>query len=391
MNEKNEIDNQEKQFTECSTLASDRRFRKLVENLMIGIIVHDNNKKIIFSNQEASNIIGSSIEDMQGKDAGDPSWSLIREDGSMIPLAEYPVNQVCTSKKILQSQVIGVRRPDRDSPIWVLCSAFPEFSDDGRLCQVVVNFTNITARLQLEKELAISKAVAEKALREKSRFLDIAIHELRTPVTSFSLIIQLAEKHLAKGYPVEANTIERLRLQAERITRLVLDLLDVSRLERGTLTLQLELKDISSLIIECIDDFKIREPKHPIIFLKPEGVITDVKIDSLRIYQVLTNFLDNAIKYTPENSPIEIKLEFISKIVRVSISDYGPGIADEEQKLLFLPFTRGAKTEKSSGLGLGLFICHEIIKLHGGKVGVKSKLGVGSTFFFELSLEGGPL
>ena len=219
----------------------------------------------------------------------------------------------------------------------------------------------------------------------KSRFLDIAAHELRTPVTSFSLIVQLAQKQLAKGNPVEAYTLMRLRSQAERISRLVVDLLDVSRLERGAIKLQIELKNIVEVVSEIINDYKLLRPTRNILFVKPEETI-QLQFDPVRIMQVLSNLIDNACKYTPDETDILISVTKRPEHVRVSVLDSGPGIPDLQKESLFTPFTRGSieLTGRSGGLGLGLYVSRMIIELHGGKIGVETKIDSGSIFYFDL-------
>ncbi|NBT59735.1 ATP-binding protein, partial [bacterium] len=98
----------------------------------------------------------------------------------------------------------------------------------------------------------------------------------------------------------------------------------------------------------------------------------------------ISNLLDNALKYSPENSPVELQLEDEPTLVRFSVRDHGPGLGQDTQRKLFLAFERANTDARASGLGLGLFICRGIVNLHGGNIGVKSKLGSGSTFYFEL-------
>lgn len=243
---------------------------------------------------------------------------------------------------------------------------------------------DVTERKQAQSALIAAKELAEKAAALKSQFLDIAAHELRTPVTAFTIFLQIAQKQLEKGHPIELSTIVRIRSQADRLSRLVVSLLDVSRLERG-MTLALELTDMVKMISGCIEDMSLRAPKREIIFSKPNETIS-ISIDPLRIYQVVSNLLDNALKYTPENTPIEIAIESSPESVKVFVTDHGPGIAEEQLSALFEPFTRGKNDEviRSVGMGLGLYISRVIIELHGGKIWVTSKIGVGTTFTFEL-------
>lgn len=243
----------------------------------------------------------------------------------------------------------------------------------------------LTERKRAEAELVAAKESAEKAASLKSRFLDIAAHELRTPITVFSIMLELAQKQLKKGQPIDISTLDRLQWQAKRLSHLVVDLLDVSRLERGVVTLHQIRTNMILLISACLEGFIVQAPKRSIIFTKPQQPI-ELNIDPVRINQVLSNLLDNALKYTSEGSPIEVRAESSPDLVRVSVIDHGVGIKKDQQAELFKPFTRGSsdREERTSGLGLGLFVCRGIIELHGGTIGVVSEAGVGSTFYFEL-------
>ncbi len=252
---------------------------------------------------------------------------------------------------------------------------------------------DITQSKQVAVALLAAKESAENNARIKSRFLDIAAHELRTPLTAASLLLQLTQMKLTQGCPVQVATLMRLSAQLSQLSHLVVDLLDVSRLERGVLPLTRKPTDLIALVSECLDNFSLQAPNQPIEFKKPEYKI-ELNIDPVRICQVVSNLIDNSIKYSPENMPIEVVIKKTKTIksqkplesVRISVIDRGPGISEKHQATLFKPFARGAadSVTGSSGLGLGLFICNEIITLHGGTIGVKSKLGAGATFFFEL-------
>ncbi|OFY98598.1 MAG: hypothetical protein A2070_14790 [Bdellovibrionales bacterium GWC1_52_8] len=266
---------------------------------------------------------------------------------------------------------------------WFSVAAFSQRSG-----QLAALFTDISARKQLLLGLSKEKAAAENTSRLKSRFLDIAAHELRTPVTAFSLLLQITEKQLQKGIPVESETIARLRRQTDRLSSLVIDLLDVSRLERG-LTLKKQFGDIVPLISECLDIFRLQAPSRSMTFHHP-GHAVEANFDRERVFQVLSNIIDNAIKYTPSGSRIDIELEEATDRIRVLIKDRGPGISQSKLHAVFGAFERGSTDteERAGGLGLGLFICKRIMELHGGKIGVTSQAGSGSTFYFDLPRNG---
>ena len=224
---------------------------------------------------------------------------------------------------------------------------------------------------------------AENLAERKTKFLDIAAHELRTPITIISLMLQNAEKQTIRGQPLAVDVLARLKAPVDRLTRLVIDLLDMSRLERKLLVLLPIKTDIVSLIIECVEEFRIQIQNRKIIFNRPSHPL-EVNIDPVRIHQVLTNLLDNAIKYTSDT--IEVTLEVRTNAIRVSVIDHGIGIPKDQQAMLFKAVSRGSSdaTSRASGLGLGLSICRGIMELHIGTIGFVSEEGIGSTFHFEL-------
>lgn len=242
---------------------------------------------------------------------------------------------------------------------------------------------DITDKVNLSKAQMAQKA-SEETLRRKIKFLDIAAHELRTPITSLSLLIQIAQKKKDQNLPLNFDLLSRLKGPADRLSRLVTDLLEMSRLERGLLSLIPANEDVVALVNKCVEDFRIQVPNRKIIF-EGKGRVILVEMDSLRINQVLSNLLDNAIKYA-EESDIEILIEDKTDSARITVRDYGPGIPKEQQASLFTAFSRGSSdsTIKTSGLGLGLSVSHGIIDLHKGQIGVNSDKKKGCAFYFEL-------
>lgn len=359
---------------------SEERFRFIIEQSPLSIQILDLKGKTIKISKSFEKLWGLSMEDLQ-------NYNMLMDkqlerlglmpyikksfagEAATLPLREY--DAIDTLGKGFKRIVSSVTYPIKDY--------------QGRVCNVVLIHEDVTEKEKAKAAIIEAKEAAENTARLKSHFLDIAAHELRTPITSCSLIVQLAQKQLVKGHSVEESTLARLRTHCERISRLVVDLLDVSRLERNVINLQLEYKNISTLITEQLDDYKLLRPNRKIVFLKPKEQIV-VKCDTVRINQVISNFLDNACKYTPDDSPIEISIETMPTFVRVSVKDQGPGISDDQQITLFTPFTRGSMelTGRSGGLGLGLYVSRMIIELHGGRVGLTSKVGHGSTFYFEI-------
>lgn len=268
------------------------------------------------------------------------------------------------------------------------------------------------AALVIEREHLLyerAKAQAnELALREANRrmdeFLGIAGHELRTPLTVISGNIQIAQRQLKKSIdehatdpgdlPGKLTLIHSLLNRAERQirlqNRLVGDLLDISRIQADKIALKLEPCDLATIVLEAVQEQRFLVPERNIHLQVPSETPVPVVADVDRIGQVITNYLTNAIKYSPTDRPIEVSLAIEGRMVRASVHDEGPGLLPAEQQAIWERFyqVEGIKVQSgsSTGLGLGLHICKTIIEQHQGQVGVQSSPGEGSTFWFTLPL-----
>jgi PAS domain S-box-containing protein len=357
-------------------MASEARYRRIVETAVEGIWVLGADMATTFVNARMADLLGYSVTEMKGLPARDFILDEELEDHQ----------KRMTNREQGVSETFERRLRGKDGRVvWVLVSATPIFDEQHRFQGSFAMLTDITTRKRAEAELIKAKEVAEQAAQTKAQFLDIAAHELRTPVAALSVMIELGKKQMAHGQSLNVAGLDRLLRQTSRLSRLVADLLDVSGLDRGAVTLHRAHLDLASLISTCIEEFRAQTPERTLAFGRPAQPV-EVDADPVRIQQVLSNLIDNAIKYTPENLPIEVTVEPSAGRVRVSVIDHGAGITREQQAELFKPFARGssAREEQASGLGLGLFVSDGIVRLHGGAIGVMSEPGVGSTFYFEL-------
>lgn len=260
-------------------------------------------------------------------------------------------------------------------------------------------------RLQREAEAALlvvqELAVTLQAQRgEMESFLAITSHELKTPLTSIKLALQLALKRLRNRQAASENlesTLEELvphlshtEHDVERLTQLVNDLLDVSRIQEGLLKLRLAPANLVGIVSEAVEEQRQIAPTRKMQLSVPAAPPAPVLVDAARIKQVVTNYLTNALKYSPAESLVEIGLEGTNQQARVWVHDEGPGIPPEEQQRVWQRFYRVKGIEVLSGtgigLGVGLYLSRKIIEAHHGQVGVDSVPGVGSTFWFTLPL-----
>ncbi|GCE17312.1 PAS domain S-box protein [Dictyobacter kobayashii] len=252
--------------------------------------------------------------------------------------------------------------------LWFLLQVTPLKGDGGG---VVVAHVDITERKRVE-------------LR-KDDFISMAAHELKTPLTSMKLFVQGLSKRFEKeGQRDVTVPLQRVDAQIEKLTRLVKELLDVSRIYAGKLLIEQQPFVIAELEAEVVNTFRMITPDRTITF---QGDTSAVVVgDRDRVSQVLTNLLTNAVKYSPDGSPIMVAVKEQADHVTISVQDFGIGIEPRYHARLFDRFYQVTEPNVQTypGLGVGLYICQQIITQLGGKIWVESVQGEGSTFSFSL-------
>ncbi|MEO6948152.1 MAG: hybrid sensor histidine kinase/response regulator [Ginsengibacter sp.] len=240
--------------------------------------------------------------------------------------------------------------------------------------------------IEMKTELLKEIEYRKDAERKKDEFISIASHELKTPLTSVKGYLQLLKRNIERGNTESINhQLSKAQNQVEKLNELVSDLLDLSKIESGELKFNKKYFSLDKLLDECIEN--IQQANTNFIIQKSGKAGIDIFGDEMRIEQVVVNFLTNAIKYSPESNKIEIKVVADSKKVYVGVKDYGIGMTEEHFKNVFNKYYRVEETSlRFQGFGMGLFICRQIIERHGGEIGVKSKPGVGSEFYFYLPI-----
>jgi signal transduction histidine kinase len=224
-----------------------------------------------------------------------------------------------------------------------------------------------------------------KALNDKKdEFIGLASHELKTPLASINGYLQILDRQIKDEGP--KRFLGKALNQVSRITSLVNDLLDVSKIEAGKLQLISAEFDLWHIINESIELIQHSQSSHAITF-ESNVEQCHVKGDAQRIEQVVVNLLSNAIKYAPKSNRVEVALQCTEENITVSVKDFGSGIAKDKLKNIFTRFYRIDEASPNiSGLGIGLYLAHEIITRHNGQIWAESELGKGSTFYFSLPL-----
>lgn len=236
-----------------------------------------------------------------------------------------------------------------------------------------------------ERMLGATSEITQQKLidQEKSDFLSMASHELKTPITSLNMFVDLLSSQQVIQKPEKTEyLVNKIKDQTSRLMDLTNDLLDVSRIETGKLKLNKKKFNLTELVIETVEGLQATT-NHKLVVKGDKKIF--VVGDRYRIFQVLINLITNAIKYSPENKRITITITQKDKII-ISVKDSGIGIAKDKQKRIFERLYQVTDpTEKTyPGLGLGLYISKEILERHNGEIWVKSDKGKGSTFYFSL-------
>jgi len=253
---------------------------------------------------------------------------------------------------------------------------------------------------QLAEDLAHRAALAidnarlygdvQAAVRLRDEFLSVAAHELRTPITSLLGYSQVVQRRAARNPALDERTrhgLQVIEAQAERLARLVTSLLEVSRLETGYFHVHLAPLDLGALVRRISGEVQPTLDGYTLELAYPQQPVM-IAGDALRLEQVLQNLIQNAVKYSPDGGPIMVSLEVRDTHAVLAVTDHGSGIPAAAVPHLFQRFFRAATTAQAhtAGMGIGLYVVHEIVVRHGGSVEVTSEEGYGSTFTVQLPL-----
>ncbi|SEM31719.1 PAS domain S-box-containing protein [Chryseobacterium taichungense] len=255
-----------------------------------------------------------------------------------------------------------------DSVKWIRLHGNVHYDGEGNVKKLLGTVMDITALKQIQQQ--------------KDDFISIASHELKTPLTSLKASLQLLERMKTTPTALLPRLIDQSNRSMEKISELVEELLNVTRINEGKVMLNKKKFDLAHLVEECCSHV-IHLGTHELVVEGERNL--EIMADENRIQQVIINFINNAIKYAPQSRQIFLAIEHISDSVKVSVRDTGPGIPADKLPYLFERYYRvDPKGIQASGLGLGLYISADIIERHGGKIGVESVEGKGSTFWFTL-------
>ena len=375
------IDITERRSLEQQLQYSEQKLRSLVEANILGVIVADLDGRIYESNDCFAQTLGYSTDELLAETF---HWSQL-----IPPESHEALGQIMTT--LLST------------------GALPPFEweylrKDGSRVPILAMATLLDQERRLALGVALDISAQKAAERRKQEFLRMVSHELRTPLTAILGLIELALLHIERrptSLAPEAEGLlgqieQQLRLACGQVdieTRLVEDLLEVSRLEMHQFTLSLHQENLVTIVQETVVGHQVARTRDIELVLPPAEVVP-VIADAVRIGQVLTNYLTNAFKFAPVDRVICVRLEVTGTVARVAVRDQGPGLTPEQQQRVWERFYQVAAPGHQGpdgGLGLGLAIAKAIIEQHHGQVGVESAPGQGATFWFTLPLADGPM
>lgn len=241
----------------------------------------------------------------------------------------------------------------------------------------------------LDRGFADLTGQLKKNIQVREDFVAIVSHDLKNPISSLTLAVGIIERQCEKAPEELKISLQRqlsiMRQVLTKMTELINAVLNLSAIRSGRFVLQYEVQDLKELVTTTAESYRTLAADRGLDLLLrlPENPIF-ARFDPNRLSQVLSNFLGNAIKFTPRGGTITAELTAVEKHVRVCVRDTGPGIAPEAVQQIFQRFAQGQHSRNDFSVGLGLYIAKEIIAAHGGRIWVESKPGQGAEFYFEI-------
>lgn len=364
---------------------SEEKYRTLFESTSLGVVYQNKNGSIISANPAAEEILGLTLDQMQGRTSTDPRWNAIREDGSDFPGEEHPAMVALKTGREVKNVIMGIYDPIKKSSAWININATPQFKkDDIEPYQVYTIFEDITHKKIHEIELQKTLDELKRSNSELEQFAYVASHDLQEPLRMISSFTQLLERRYKNQLDDDAIDYIHYAVDgAKRMQELINDLLIFSRVKSKAG--EFKSVDLDNVIDEVLFNLEIAIEKNDTVITK-EG-LPMIFGDYSQMVQVFQNLIGNAIKYRSKKTP---KIQIYSKkeddYWLFSIKDNGIGIESEYFDHIFQIFKRLHTPDEYEGTGIGLAITKRIIDRHGGEIWVESEPGNGSTFYFTIPL-----
>ncbi len=320
------------------------------------------------ANRSATELLGYSLDELVGR----PMSDLYADTPDGKAKAQGVFQRFLAGEEI-RDEELEMRRAD-GSKVWISLSVRPIRDEEGRVVASRSEIVDITEHKKLDQL--------------KDDFIGLVSHELRSPMT---VIIGAINTVLTEGANLSPEETRQLlndaASEAELLSHLLGNLLELSRVQADRLVLHAEATDVKKVVQDVVEEIKRQSSAHQFMVNLPRKLPL-VYADELRLERILYNLLENAVKYSPQGGEIRVSVEIQKEHLVIGVSDQGVGISAADQAKLFGPFQRleESRPEGVGGVGLGLLVCRRLVEAHGGRIWVESEPGRGSTFFFTLPL-----
>lgn len=359
--------------------ANEEQYRLVVENANDAIIVAQDGM-IKFSNPKALIVTGFSTEELTTR----PFTDFIHPDDRIVVVENYIKRM--RGEAVPSSYPFRIVRKDNSTVIVEINAVLINWKGKA----ATLNFlTDVTERKRAEEEIKNALDKAEELSELRSRFISMASHEFRTPLTSILTSVEIIENYFMKLTEEQrGKNLARIKDNVKHMTSLLNDVLFIGKNQAGKQQLNLQKENLKNLCNAIVEQFEITISSkniHKLLYIE-NNLAEEAMIDSKIIRQILENLIANAIKYSPNGG--EVKFEAVCRANKIlfEVSDQGIGIPLDDQKRLFEPFHRAKNVGTISGTGLGLAIMKTSVELHGGTIHVSSSEGTGTTFTIEIPL-----
>ncbi len=355
--------------------SEERVYRLVFENAPVGLLHFDTTPTLLACNDAFVRIIGSRKRVLIGL-----NLDTLKEQAIV-----DCIHDVLAGKHAYFEGEYHSTTADKVTPVRIHFA--PCFNERGQVEGGLGIVEDITEQRRAELERDRLFREAQEAVRVRDDFLTIASHELKTPLTPLSLRLASLERRLEHHEPVDPLLLRQARQHLLRLTALINDLLDASRIEAGRLALHFEPLELDDMVARALAGMEAERGQHRIDYTPPDAPLL-IRGDTYRLEQVIDNLLENALKYSPGDSTVSVRLEKKDAFALLSVRDEGIGIPRDQQQQLFERYFRARNVAVTSygGLGLGLYISRDIVERHGGRIWVESEVGRGSTFYVALPL-----
>jgi len=364
---------------------SERRFRAIFEGAGVGIDLVTLEGRFIETNRALQEILGYSGDELRRMRFAE----LTHPDDAEISRQRF--QELITGQRDYYKLEKRYIRKD-GQVVWAILTVYLMRDRENQPSKVLAIVEDISERKRLEETLQRQYDQLKELDRLKSDFVNAVSHDLRSPLTAIAGYAELLEDELAGPLTQEQRGfVQQIEKNGKRLERMLNDLLDFARFEAGTFRLNCETVDLVPKLHDVVDSLKpqVEAARLHLELSQPDAPLL-VQLDPERLERVLFNLLSNAIKFTPEGGTVRVTAETRDGMLYCAVTDTGAGIAPEDLPKLFRRFSQlELGKRKKGGTGLGLSISKAIVEAHGGQIGVSSEPGRGSTFWFQVPLEGG--